>query len=188
MWRWCSALGIGLGLACSGGKVDTARPQNRVEPVELPAPVAKDLGTPVVPRGEVDGPSQGVAPQGLAEDPSDTVAAPPVEASGTSSVVVSRARLEQELSQVKGVDDVVTFRPHLTIRGIEGFKVTGIPKDSPISGIGLLPGDVVHSVNGHSLGSMGALMGAAEELQSANRFEGEITRNGKRQTLVVQLK
>ena len=82
---------------------------------------------------------------------------------------------------------MIRLRPHLTWKGIDGIQVADIPPGSPLVGVGLQKGDVVHRVNGRSLTSIDAAWSLGEVLQTADVLEGEITRNGQRQRLVVHL-
>lgn len=104
-----------------------------------------------------------------------------------SEVTLSRKKLERGLSRAESVGDVIGLRPHLTLRGMDGVKVTSIPKDSPLVATGLRKGDIIHAVNGQPLTSAGAALAAGEALQTADLLEGEISRNGKRMMLRVRL-
>lgn len=104
-----------------------------------------------------------------------------------TEVLLDRKRLERDLEQVENVGEVIGLLPNLTLRGVDGFRVTRLPEDSPLAGIGLREGDVVHSVNGYALDSLESALAAGEALQDAERLEGEITRDGRRRRLVVHL-
>lgn len=71
--------------------------------------------------------------------------------------------------------------------GIDGLVVRGIPKGSPLTRLGLQTGDIVHSVNGHQLGSSLDLLGLMTAMESATVFEGDITRNGRPHRIRVVL-
>ena len=105
----------------------------------------------------------------------------------SDAVRLDRRALEQDLAGVESLGEVIRLRPHLTWKGIDGIQVADIPPGSPLVGVGLQKGDVVHRVNGRSLTSIDAAWSLGEVLQTADVLEGEITRNGQRQRLVVHL-
>ncbi len=197
-------------LACVGGATPDRDPppSPRIEapnPAVSPAPVAaRPARSPVhttpssaaAPKrpgsARPSAPNRpGPAPEGTpSSDPVQTadVPAPPVASPADSDTIrVDRARLEADLAGVQSVGEVIGLRPHITWSGIDGFVVSDLPVDSPLNGVGLQQGDVVHSVNGRSLTSIDAAWSLAETLQTADVLEGEITRDGTRQRLVVQL-
>lgn len=100
---------------------------------------------------------------------------------------VKRAKLERDLQGITSLDDVVSIRPNLSLAGVDGVVITGIPKGSPVRSFGLRAGDVVHSINGQSLSNPMDLLGLADALE-ASSFEGVITRDGQRRTLRVQVR
>jgi type II secretory pathway component PulC len=111
-----------------------------------------------------------------------------VAPSGTGDAIhVDRAALERDLAGVESVGEVIGLRPHITWKGIDGITVHHLPPDSPIANVGLQQGDVVHTVNGRSLTSIDAAWSLGEVLQNADVLEGEVTRDGVRQRIVVHL-
>ena len=150
-----------------------------VEGTPSPGPRRVRPGEPAVVPPEPDGAvaREGVADAGIAE-----------EAAGSDETVVllNRAGLEQDLAGVESIGEVIGLRPHLTLRGIDGFTVTDLPASSPLAGIGLQRGDVIHAVNGRKLTSIQAAFEAGNALQNAEVLEGEITRDGQRRRLVVR--
>lgn len=180
-------------LACTGD----ASPQP-VEAPEISDPVSEAQRAPrahVTPSRPAGSALQAAAPtaeasprSGTADDTPGTPLVPDEPATSAGVVTVDRAALERDLQRVQGIDDVGGFRPKLTMRGMTGIKVASLPPTSPARRFGLQPGDVVHSVNGRELTSLGAAWAAVEQLQNADRLDGWITRDGQRQRLQVELR
>lgn len=131
---------------------------------------------PVGPRADRDSRS-GFGTADIEPGPSDA----------TTEVLLDRTVLERDLASVQSIGEVIGLKPHLTLGGIDGFRVTALPEGSPLAGIGLKEGDIIHRVNGRELTSVKAAWEAGAELQDAPRVEGEITRNGRQRRLVVHL-
>lgn len=179
---------VGVVLGCAGATPQARQPLSdgvRPDVAEAMAPHARS-GTAAPPPGrppsspavtEISGRAVAAAPPGAASPG-------PAE---TTTRVLSRSALEDAFQDVGGVGDLGDLRPNFTLRGMDGIAVQGLPTRSPLRGLGLQAGDVVHSINGHRFTSIGAAMQAVGALQEAERFVGEITRNGRRETLVIVL-
>ena len=65
----------------------------------------------------------------------------------------------------------------------DGYRLSAIRSGSLADQLGIKNGDVVHSVNGQSLDSMQAAMGAYNTMQNESNFCIDVTRRGEKQTL-----
>ena len=65
----------------------------------------------------------------------------------------------------------------------DGFRLSGIRRNSLGSKLGIKTGDVVHSVNGKPLTNAKVAMEAWQTLQNDSRFSFEITRRVQNQTM-----
>ena len=171
-------------LGCAGG-TGLPDPSPQVPEVEAPAPRTEAPGRVQPPRARGTGRADVPVPPATPElDPPDPAAAVPLP-SGVQSV--SRARFERSLQNVEGLADVADLRPNLTVRGMDGIRIHSMPATSPLHLVGLRAGDVVHRIDDHRFTSPAAALQAVSALQHADRLEGEITRDGVRQTLAIVL-
>ncbi|MEZ4316809.1 MAG: hypothetical protein R3F61_04885 [Myxococcota bacterium] len=199
---WLGTIVLVWALACVGAPPEGRGPDDAGAPVSAGSPVSVE-GPGVRPSkgagrgGPAQGAGHGEAMSGSGVSGSPTSVAE-VQAEGSADapepggierteVLLDRQVLERDLASVEAVSEVIGLRPNLTLRGIDGFEVTDLPPGSPLAGIGLQRGDVVHSVNGHELTSLQAALEAGEALQDAAVLEGVITRDGRERTLVVRL-
>ncbi len=89
---------------------------------------------------------------------------------------------EQLYSQVRAV-------PHKGADGqVDGYRLSGIRRRSFFYKLGVKNGDIIHSVNGKSLDSMGNAMAAYESLQSSKNFTFEVTRRNNKQNFEYEIR
>jgi hypothetical protein len=100
--------------------------------------------------------------------------------------LLDRAMALQQLD-LQGLTREARFVPHLSAQGhqVDGFKMYGLRPDSFLSSCGFRNGDVVQSVNGHSLGSTEEVLKAWTEEREAKTLRVAIERTGKQTTLEV---
>jgi membrane-associated protease RseP (regulator of RpoE activity) len=185
------ALGIGLGLslACAAGPAAT--PAERFD-----EPAHEGVGEPAV-----DGVSQGAGrrvPSGPrrvdaadASSPGTGEPSSPAVNAGRApdhTVAIDRQALDAALTSADGVGDLIGLRPRLTLRGLDGVEVTGVPADSPLAPLGLRAGDVIRKVNGRTIDSLDAAVGAGRSLDGASRVNAEILRDGSIVRLRVDIR
>jgi membrane-associated protease RseP (regulator of RpoE activity) len=168
---------LGFVLACAGADPTTPAPIDGPPP-SPPGP------PPVVRPAPVAGSSSAGEPSDDAPDAAVASAPTPPR---VRAVRVRRRDFERKLGGIQGLGDLVDLRPSMTLSGVDGLVLTSIPKGSPVADLGLRPGDTVHSINGVPLASPLDLLGLAGTVDTATRFEGEITRDGERMVLRVDL-
>jgi type II secretory pathway component PulC len=66
---------------------------------------------------------------------------------------------------------------------LDGYRLSGIRRNSVLSQLGIRNGDVIHAVNGHSLSSVQDAMGAYQGLQSESGFAFDVTRRGQKMNM-----
>lgn len=78
--------------------------------------------------------------------------------------------------------------PHKGPNGdVDGYRLSGIRRRSLGRKLGLRSGDVIHSVEGLEITSMGAALQAFEALQSEDDLSIALTRRGQKETLRVDI-
>lgn len=107
---------------------------------------------------------------------------------GEDSYAIDRAFVDEMLQDPTGLAKLGRARPHRRGGEVDGYRLSRLRRNSLGRKIGLKNGDVVHSVNGHDLTSMGQAMSAWTALQSESDFQLEITRRGRRKTLSYEIR
>lgn len=112
-----------------------------------------------------------------------------VEQTGENKFVVDAALVEEALKDPEKLASQVRVAPHKDENGqIDGYRMSGIRRNSLFKKLGIKNGDVVHAVNGQPLTSMQTAMTAYESLQNDKNFSFEITRRNQRQTFEYEIR
>lgn len=105
---------------------------------------------------------------------------------GDNKFTIPRETLDKYISDMDAISSGKhgRARPHRDESGsVDGFRLSGIRRNSLGSKLGIKTGDVVHSVNGKPLTNVKEAMDAFSTLQNDNSFSFEITRRGQKQTM-----
>jgi type II secretion system protein C len=94
-------------------------------------------------------------------------------------------RLQDELPRIMLE---TRFVPHTEEGQVVGFMLTRIPKESPLTEIGLRADDIVLEINGVHLDSVSTILGLYAKFRNANRIEVRLKRDGKSKRLSYVLK
>lgn len=101
---------------------------------------------------------------------------------------VNRRDVEAVISNPLTMMNDVRLVPAMEGGRMIGFRAPFVREGSPVSLLGLQPGDVIRSVNGQPLDNLERLMGLFQALQSTSRFEIGLERSGQRVTQPVELR
>lgn len=108
---------------------------------------------------------------------------------GDNSYVVDRELVDRYMGNLDMLARMGRAIPHRGTDGqIDGYRLSGIRRNTMGEKIGIKNGDIVHSVNGHPLTSMQGAMAAYQALQSESDFEFEVTRRGQRMNLEYEIR
>ena len=105
---------------------------------------------------------------------------------GENKFTIPRDTLDKYISDMDAISSGKhgRARPHRDENGnVDGFRLSGIRRNSLGSKLGIKTGDVVHSVNGKPLTNVKEAMDAFSTLQNDSSFSFEITRRGQKQTM-----
>lgn len=108
--------------------------------------------------------------------------APPVEGITQVSPVEVRIRreaMEALLADPESLTRAGRILPHFEGETIVGIRVLGIRRGTLLAQAGILNGDIVRVVAGHSLSSMEATLETAGALRDLREFTVELTRRGE---------
>ena len=112
-----------------------------------------------------------------------------VSADGENNFTVDQSFLDELLSNPEALATQIRAVPHKGPDGnVDGYRLSGIRKGSPFEQIGVKNGDIIHSVNGKDLTSMGNAMDAYSSLGSEKSFSFEVTRRNQRQTMTYNVR
>ncbi len=133
---------------------------------------------------------KGDAPPPPAGDkPAEEGAVEGVSELGEGKYEVDRALIDKYTSDLESLSKMARAIPHRGTDGeIDGYRLSGIRRNSLASQLGIRNGDVIHTVNGKPLASMQEAMAAYQELQTGSSFNFEVTRRGAKQTLEYTVK
>lgn len=112
-----------------------------------------------------------------------------VSQEGENKYVVDSSLLEDILKNPEQLATQIRAVPHKGTDGkIDGYRLSGIRRNSFFDKIGVKNGDIVHSVNGSELTSMSAAMQAYQGLQNESSFDFEITRRNQKQKMEYEVR
>lgn len=108
---------------------------------------------------------------------------------GENHYAVDRSVIDKYLADLGSLSTMARAIPHKGPDGnVDGYRLSGIRRNSPLSQLGIKNGDVIQSVNGTSLGDMTDAMGALQSLQSASHFSFDVTRRGQQQQMEYDIR
>ena len=102
---------------------------------------------------------------------------------------VERSVLDKYLGDIEGLSKMARAMPHKGADGsTDGYRLSGIRRNSPLYALGIRNGDVIHTVNGTSLANPADAMGAFQSLGSTSNFNFDITRRNNPVTMEYAVK
>jgi type II secretion system protein C len=108
---------------------------------------------------------------------------------GENKYAIDRSVVDKYLGDMTALSSMARAIPHRGPDGeIDGYRLSGIRRTSPLSQLGIKNGDVVHTVNGQSLTTLTDAMSAFQSLQSQSSFAFDVTRRGQKQTMEYQVR
>ena len=97
---------------------------------------------------------------------------------------MSRDLLDRYVNNLDAISRMGRAIPHRGPDGqIDGYRLSGIRRNSLGEKLGIRNGDIVHSVNGQPLTSVQGAMAAYQTLQNEANFSFQVTRRGQKMTL-----
>ena len=103
--------------------------------------------------------------------------------------IVDQKVMDEILANPEQLYSQVRVTPHKDSNGeIDGYRMTGIRRQSVFYKLGVKNGDIVHSVNGQSLNSMSSAMDAYNSLANSRNFNFDITRRKNKETFEYEVR
>jgi len=110
-----------------------------------------------------------------------------IERINDSNFNLSRSLLNKVLDNAGKLIGIAAVRPKIENGQSVGMEMGGVRPDTLLTKIGLQNGDVLESVNGQSLSSPDAALGAYTTLRTADKFNLSIRRGGQPMTINYNL-
>lgn len=108
---------------------------------------------------------------------------------GDNKFVVERSVVDQALQNPEALAKQVRVSPHKDANGeVDGYRLSGVRRNSLMDKLGIKNGDIVHTVNGKPLDSTSAALDAYNSMQNSSSFSFEVTRRNKRQTFDYEIR
>jgi type II secretion system protein C len=132
---------------------------------------------------EEDGKKAGKSSAGKGEEDSG------VTKEGPNKYIIDQAVLDQLLENPEQLASQVRVIPHKDESdNIDGYRLSGIRRNSIFYKLGVKNGDIIHDVNGMPLNSMSSAMDAYNSLGSSKNFSFEITRRRQKQNFEYEVR
>jgi len=169
---------VGVGESVSGGRVLSISQSGMIlevagEPLELRL------------RGEAIAPGQALAPPIGA--PIAMPAEAPLEAPGVRSL--SRREVDARLpAEIPRILAETTLFPVTEDGKVVGYTLTRIPSGTLLSDVGLLPGDVLTSLNDTPVTSLATLIALYPKLSGVPQLRATVLRAGQPVSLILNIK
>ncbi len=140
------------------------------------------------------GPVIPAAPAAAAQAPAAPVrpvtpapAAAPSGSGSTQQFTVQRGELIDQLKDINSLVRSLQISPMYQGSEYLGYRVTKMNDDSPVKQLGLQLGDVINRINGEELSSPEPLFAMMGKIDEINAVTIDITRNGEKKTLFVEI-
>jgi general secretion pathway protein C len=112
-----------------------------------------------------------------------------IEKVSDTKFTVDRDLVDKYIGNLDAIARMGRAIPHRGPDGeIDGYRLSGIRRNTMGQKLGIKNGDIVHGVNGQDLNSMQGAMTAFSSLQSESSFSFDITRRGQKMTLEYDIR
>jgi general secretion pathway protein C len=108
-------------------------------------------------------------------------------ADGTLNFTLERGELMDKLKDINTVLRSLLVSPTYVDGEFQGYRVTRMSNDSPMRALGLQQGDIINRINGEDLTSPEILFGMLGNVDNIDAVSVDITRNGQKRTLFVEI-
>jgi type II secretion system protein C len=107
---------------------------------------------------------------------------------GNNRVLIERTELNKSLANLNELLTQARAVPNIENGVVNGFKLFGVQPGSLYQKLGAQNGDVIKSVNGIEMKDPNTAMGLFQQLQTTNKLEFSIERNGEPKNFTVDIK
>jgi len=107
---------------------------------------------------------------------------------GNNRILIERTELNKSLANFNELLTQARAVPNIENGVVNGFKLFGVQPGSLYQKLGAQNGDIIKSVNGVEIKDPNTAMGLFQQLQTTNKLEFSIERNGEPKTFVVDIR
>lgn len=107
---------------------------------------------------------------------------------GNNRVLIERSELNKSLANFNELLTQARAVPNIENGVVNGFKLFGVQPGSLYQKLGAQNGDIIKSVNGVDIKDPNTAMGLFQQLQTTNRLEFSIERNGEQKSFTVDIR
>lgn len=107
---------------------------------------------------------------------------------GNNRILIERTELNKSLANFNELLTQARAVPNIENGVVNGFKLFGVQPGSLYQKLGAQNGDIIKSVNGIEMKDPNTAMGMFQQLQTTNKLEFSIERNGTPQNFTVDIR
>jgi type II secretion system protein C len=106
---------------------------------------------------------------------------------GTENITLNRAELTGQLKDINKVISTLLASPAYVDKELVGYRIVRMQNESPVRQLGIQPGDIINRINGEELTNPQILFNMLQQAADISAISVDITRNGVKKTLFVEI-
>jgi general secretion pathway protein C len=106
---------------------------------------------------------------------------------GTENITLNRAELTGQLKDINKVISTLLASPSYVDKELVGYRIVRMQNESPVRQLGIQPGDIINRINGEELTNPQILFNMLQQAADISAISVDITRNGVKKTLFVEI-
>ncbi|MDR2104768.1 MAG: hypothetical protein LBP51_03325 [Deferribacteraceae bacterium] len=110
-----------------------------------------------------------------------------VRSEATENITLDRAEITSQIKDINKVISTLLASPAYVDGSLAGYRIVRMQNESPVRKLGIQPGDIINRINGEELTNPQILFNMLQEVADINAISVDITRNGARKTLFVEV-
>jgi general secretion pathway protein C len=105
----------------------------------------------------------------------------------TENITLDRAEITGQIKDINKVISTLLASPAYVDKELVGYRIVRMQNESPVRKLGIQPGDIINRINGEELTNPQILFNMLQEVADINAISVDITRNGAKKTLFVEV-
>jgi type II secretion system protein C len=106
---------------------------------------------------------------------------------GTENITLNRSDLTGQLKDINKVISTLLASPAYVDKELVGYRIVRMQNESPVRQLGIQPGDIINRINGEELTNPQILFNMLQQAADISAISVDITRNGTKKTLFVEI-
>ncbi|MDR2401697.1 MAG: hypothetical protein LBD73_08620 [Deferribacteraceae bacterium] len=112
---------------------------------------------------------------------------PKTVSEGTENIVLNRADITGQLKDINKVITTLLASPAYQDKELVGYRIVRMQNESPVRQLGIQPGDIINRINGEELTNPQILFNMLQQAADISAISVDVTRNGVKKTLFVEI-